>query len=79
MARNESKAIIGFLKIDTKHHNAIALFMLPATVAHCLHCPFAGEGEFFDYVSNKLHYITCVNVNTVISGEHPNRTVGGII
>lgn len=51
MARTESKAIMGYLPIDAKHHDAIISLIAPATPAHRLLEPFAGEGEFLDVAS----------------------------
>lgn len=36
MARTESKAIMGYLPIDAKHHAAILSLVAPATPAHKL-------------------------------------------
>lgn len=51
MARTSSRAIMGFLKIDNHHHDAIISLIAPATPAHRLLDPFAGEGEFLDVAS----------------------------
>ena len=48
MARNASKQIMGYLKIDEKHHAAITSLVASATPTHRLLDPFAGEGEFLD-------------------------------
>ena len=48
MARNESKAIMGYLPIEAKHHDAILSLVAPATPNHRLLDPFAGKGEFLD-------------------------------
>jgi hypothetical protein len=51
VARLSSKAIMGYLPIDSKHHEAIISLITPATLAHRLLDPFAGEGEFIDVAS----------------------------
>ena len=43
MARSESKAIMGYLPIEAKHHAAIVSLVAPATLAHKLLDPFAGQ------------------------------------
>lgn len=43
MARSESKAIMGYLPIETKHHAAIISLVAPATPAHRILDPFAGQ------------------------------------
>ncbi|MEL6367301.1 MAG: DUF6094 domain-containing protein, partial [Pseudomonadota bacterium] len=48
MARNSSKQIMGYLKIDEKHHAAITSLVAPATPAYRMLDPYAGEGEFLD-------------------------------
>ena len=48
MARNESKAIMGYLPIEAKHHTAITSLVAPATPTHKLLDPYAGEGEFLE-------------------------------
>lgn len=44
MARTESKMIMGYLPIEAKHHAAIVSLVAPATPAHRILDPFAGEG-----------------------------------
>ncbi|MGF1506030.1 MAG: hypothetical protein ACFB51_13005 [Anaerolineae bacterium] len=39
---------MGYLKIDEKHHAAITSLVAPATPAHRMLDPYAGEGEFLD-------------------------------
>ena len=46
MARATSKANLGFYAIDERHHAAILSLVAPATPAHKLLDPFAGEGAF---------------------------------
>lgn len=48
MARAESKAIMGYLPIDTHHHPTILSLIAPATPATRLLDPFAGEGVFLE-------------------------------
>lgn len=43
MARTESKAIMGYLPIEAKHHAAIVSLLAPATPAHRILDPFAGQ------------------------------------
>ena len=43
MARAESKAIMGYLPIDPKHHAAITSLVTPATPAHRLLDPSKDE------------------------------------
>jgi hypothetical protein len=43
MARAISRANLGFYAIDTHHHAAITSLVAPATPAHRLLDPFAGE------------------------------------
>ncbi len=48
MARAESKAKMGFLPIEQKHHEAILSLVAPATPATRIIDPFAGEGVFLE-------------------------------
>ena len=48
MARSESKAIMGYLPVEAKHHAAITSLITPATLATRLLDPFAGDGYFLD-------------------------------
>ncbi len=48
MSRLENKAIMGFYVTETRHHQAILSLVAPATPAHRLLDPFAGEGEFLE-------------------------------
>ena len=48
MARATSKANLGFYAIDERHHAAILSLVAPATLAHKLLDPFAGEGAFLE-------------------------------
>ncbi len=45
MARSESKAIMGYLPVEAKHHDAITSLITPATPATRLLDPFAGGGS----------------------------------
>lgn len=48
MARSDSKAIMGYLPVEAKHHEAITSLITPATLATRLIDPFAGDGYFLD-------------------------------
>ena len=48
MSRLSSKEILGFLPISPEHHEAILSLVAPATPAHKLLDPYAGEGEFLE-------------------------------
>ncbi|MCA9883148.1 MAG: hypothetical protein KC708_09265, partial [Anaerolineae bacterium] len=48
MARLESKAVMGYLPIEERHHSALFSLVAPATSAHRLLDPFAGEGAFLE-------------------------------
>lgn len=48
MSRLENKAIMGFYATETRHHEAILSLVAPATPAHRLLDPFAGEGAFLE-------------------------------
>jgi hypothetical protein len=48
MSRMENREVMGFFAIDPKHHAAITSLVAPATHAHRLLDPFAGEGEFLE-------------------------------
>src|SRR5829696_7939382 len=48
MARAESKAVMGYLPIEPKHHATILSLIQPANTEHKLLDPFAGEGEFLE-------------------------------
>src|SRR5690606_33994989 len=48
MARASSKSIMAYLPISEKHHDAIISLVAPASTAHRLLDPFAGEGEFLE-------------------------------
>jgi hypothetical protein len=48
MSRLENRVVMGFFAIDSKHHMAITSLVAPATAAHRLLDPFAGEGEFLE-------------------------------
>lgn len=51
MSRPENKMVMGFFAFDPKHHAAIASLVTPATPAHKLLDPFAGEGEVLETLS----------------------------
>lgn len=44
----ENREVMGFFAIDPKHHAAIISLVAPATPAHKLLDPYAGEGEFLE-------------------------------
>ncbi|MBZ0275802.1 MAG: hypothetical protein K8I60_06640 [Anaerolineae bacterium] len=48
MTRTESKAIMGYLPIEERHYPALLSLVTPATPAHHLLDPFAGEGAFLE-------------------------------
>lgn len=48
MARSESKAIMGYLPVEAKHHEAITSLITPASPATRLLDAFAGDGYFLD-------------------------------
>jgi 16S rRNA G966 N2-methylase RsmD len=48
MARLESKAVMGYLPIEERHYPALFSLVAPATSAHRLLDPFAGEGAFLE-------------------------------
>ncbi|NJL58159.1 hypothetical protein HC928_25870 [bacterium] len=48
MSRMENRAVMGFFAIEPRHHAAILSLVAPATSAHRLLDPFAGEGEFLE-------------------------------
>ena len=48
MSRMENKVVMGYFAIDEKHHEALTSLVAPATSAHKLLDPFAGEGKFLE-------------------------------
>jgi hypothetical protein len=48
MSRMENREVMGFFAINPKHHAAITSLVAPATTAHKLLDPFAGEGAFLE-------------------------------
>jgi len=48
MSRMENKAVMGFFAVEAKHHAAITSLVAPATPAHKLLDPYAGEGVFLE-------------------------------
>ena len=46
MARQESKAVLGYLPLEPQHHAAVLSLVAPATQQHRLLDPCAGAGEF---------------------------------
>ena len=61
MARLTSKEILGFLPIDNQHHAAILSLVTPATPAHRLLDPFAGEGEFLEVAAKQWNVTPYAN------------------
>src|SRR5260221_6114492 len=57
MARAESKMIMGYLRIEERHHAAILSLLAPATPTTRMLDPFAGEGLFLD-VAAKTWQVT---------------------
>ena len=70
MARNESKAIMGYLPIEAHHHQAIISLIAPATPAHRILDPFAGEGEFLDMASQAWNVTPYANE---LDGERADK------
>jgi hypothetical protein len=48
MARAESKMVMGYLPIEERHYPALLPLVQPATAAHKLLEPFAGESAFLE-------------------------------
>ena len=48
MSRMENKAKMGYFPLPIEHYEAIISLVTPATPAHRLLDPFAGEGEFLE-------------------------------
>jgi hypothetical protein len=61
MSRTFSKEIMGYYKIDPKHHAALLSLVAPATPAHKLLDPFAGEGEFLEVAAKAWHMTPYAN------------------
>jgi superfamily II DNA or RNA helicase len=51
MSRMENKAVMGYFAIEPQHHPAIVSLVHPATPAHRMLDPYAGEGEFLAVAS----------------------------
>ena len=56
MSRTFSKEIMGFYAIDPKHHAAITSLVAPATPAHKLLDPYAGEGGFPEVAAKRAEF-----------------------
>ncbi|MGB7341145.1 MAG: DUF6094 domain-containing protein [Phototrophicaceae bacterium] len=61
MARLESRVKMGFLPIDEIHQDAILSLVKPATPAHKLLDPFAGEGTFLEVASRQWQMTAYAN------------------
>ena len=48
MARSESKMVMGYLPIESRHHEAILSLVQPAHPGYKIIDPFAGDGEFLE-------------------------------
>ena len=72
MARTESKAIMGYLPIEPKHHAAILSLVVPATPTHRLLDPFAGEGEFLEVAAKQWNMIPYTNE---LDGNRANQCI----
>jgi hypothetical protein len=70
MARASSKAIMGYLPIDPKHHAAILSLVAPATPAHRMLDPFAGEGAFLEAAA---HYWNVTPYANELDGERAQQ------
>ena len=72
MARLTSKEKLGFLPIDRHHHDAIISLIAPATPAHRLLDPFAGEGEFLDVAAQQWNVTPYANE---LDGERADQCI----
>src|SRR5690606_6458829 len=61
MARTESKAIMGYLPIEERHYPALLSLVAPATPAHRLLDPYAGEGEFLEVAASQWNVTPYAN------------------
>lgn len=61
MARNFSKQKMGYLPISEHHHEAILSLIAPATPAHRMLDPYAGEGEFLDVAAQAWNVMPYAN------------------
>ena len=52
---------MGFYAIEQKHHAAITSLVAPATPAHKLLDPYAGEGEFLEVAAKAWHMTPYAN------------------
>lgn len=72
MSRMENREVMGFFAIDPKHHPAIISLVTPATSAHKLLDPFAGEGEFLEVAANHWHITPYANE---LDGERATQCI----
>ena len=72
MARLESQAIMGFLALEEKHHQAVLSLMTPASPAYKILDPFAGEGEFLDSAAQAWNITPYANE---LDGERAQKCV----
>src|SRR5690606_37691279 len=61
VARLTSKEKLGFLPIEPHHHEAIVSLIAPASTAHRLLDPFAGEGEFLEVAAKQWNVTPYAN------------------
>lgn len=74
MARTESKAIMGYLPIESKHHAAIVSLVAPATPAHRILDPFAGEGAFLEVAARAWNATPYANE---LDGDRAAQCIAG--
>lgn len=72
MSRLESKQIMGFRKINERHRAAITSLGAPATPAHKLLDPCAGEGEFLEAAAQAWHVTPYANE---LDGERAEKCI----
>lgn len=73
MARAESKAIMGYLPIEERHHPALLSLVAPATPAHKLLDPFAGDGLFLEVAAKAWNVSPYANE---LDGERAQACIG---
>ena len=72
MARATSKANLGYYAIDERHHAAILSLVAPATPAHKLLDPFAGEGAFLETAAKAWNVTPYANE---LDGERAEKCI----
>jgi hypothetical protein len=72
MARAESKQNLGFYATDPKHHAGILSLVAPATPAHRLLDPFAGEGAFLEVAAQAWNVTPYANE---LDGERAQQCI----